>query len=344
MAVIAQPSMEKEAPALIMKLIIQIPCLNEAQTLPQTLADLPKHIEGIDVIEWLIIDDGSTDDTVRVAREHGVHHIVQHTSNKGLAQAFQSGIDACLLYGADIIVNTDGDNQYPGRYISDLVQPILNQAADMVIGARPIDDIAHFSRMKKFLQRLGSRVVRYVSDTDVPDAPSGFRAMSREAALRLTVLTGYTYTLETIIQAGQKNLTITSVPIQTNPKTRESRLIKSMSRYVLRSGATIIWLFLLYRPLRTFSYLALPFVLMGLALWGRYGVLLVMGEGGRGANVQSITVGAALLIIGFMIFLIGLLGNLIAINRRLHEETLYHLKKLTVNTYRPEIHEHQGDR
>ncbi|MCB9436577.1 MAG: glycosyltransferase family 2 protein [Anaerolineales bacterium] len=324
-----------------MKLIIQIPCLNEAATLPQTLADLPKQIEGIDTIEWLIIDDGSTDDTVQVAREHGVHHIVQHTGNKGLAKAFQSGINGCLQYGADIIVNTDGDNQYPGRYISDLVQPILQNKADMVIGERPIQDIPHFSRTKKLLQNVGSGVVRYVSGTSIPDAPSGFRALSREAALRLTILTNYTYTLETIIQASHKNLTVTSIPIQTNPKTRESRLIKSMSRYVLRSGATIIWLFLLYRPLRTFSYLALPFVLLGLTLWGRYGVLLVMGEGGRGANVQSITVGAALLIIGFMIFLIGLLGNLIAINRRLHEETLYHLKKLTVNSYRSEAHEHK---
>lgn len=319
-----------------MKLIIQIPCLNEAETLPQTLAELPRQIEGIDTIEVLIIDDGSTDDTIAVARQHGVQHVVRHTRNKGLAHAFQSGLDACLQLGADIIVNTDGDNQYPGRYIPDLVQPILAKKADMVIGTRPIQNIPHFSPIKKLLQRLGSAVVRYVSETDVPDAPSGFRALSQEAALRLTVLTNYTYTLETIVQASYKNLTIAHVPIQINAKTRESRLIKSIPRYVVRSGSTLLWLFLLYRPLRTFSYLALPFVVMGVGLWARYGVLLLQGAGGRSAHVQSITVGSALLIIGFMIFLFGLIGSLIAMNRRLHEETLYRIKKVTLNPRHPQ--------
>lgn len=319
-----------------MKLIIQIPCLNEEETLPQTLAELPSQIDGIDVIEWLIIDDGSTDDTVRVAREHGVHHIVQHHVNKGLAIAFQSGLNTCLKLGADIIVNTDGDNQYPGRYITDLVKPVVAGHADIVIGARPIRNIVHFSRSKKALQWLGSAVVRYVSQTKVRDAPSGFRAFSREAALRLTILTKYTYTLETIVQASHKNLMITSVPIETNAKTRESRLIKSIWRYVFRSGATIMWLSLLYRPLRTFTYLALPFALAGCVLWGRYGILILTSEAERGANVQSIVVGAVCLIIGFLIFLIGLLGNLIAINRRMHEEILYQLRRTENDKYRLE--------
>lgn len=209
-----------------MKLIIQIPCLNEEHTLPETLAGLPKQIDGVDEIEWLIIDDGSTDRTVEVAQEHGVHHIVRHQGNKGLAKAFQTGLDACLKNDADIIVNTDGDNQYPGSYIGDLVAPIISYQADMVIGSRPIQQTVHFSWTKKNLQWIGSAVVRYVSRTSVPDAPSGFRALSREAALKLNIITDYTYTLETIIQAGNKNLTITSVPIQTNYKTRESRLMK----------------------------------------------------------------------------------------------------------------------
>lgn len=312
-----------------MKLIIQIPCLNEQTTLPATLARLPRHIDGIDEIEWLIINDGSTDNTVAVAREHGVHHIVHHNGNKGLAAAFQSGIDACLQRGADIIVNTDADNQYPGEAIPALVRPIIDGDADMVIGNRQTHTIAHFSKAKKYLQWLGSAVVRSVSGTDVPDAPSGFRALSREAALRFNVLTSYTYTLETIIQAGHKNITIAHIPVQTNPKLRESRLISSIPRYVTRSGTTIMRLFLLYRPLRTFTYLALPFVLVGLGLWARFGVLLLLGEAGRGTNVQSVIVGAALLIIGFLIFVMGLIGDLIAINRRLHEQTLYYLKKST---------------
>lgn len=310
-----------------MKLLIQIPCLNEELTLPTTLAELPRHIDGIDEIEWLVIDDGSTDRTVEVARNLGVEHIVTHNVNKGLAAAFQSGINAGLQLGADIIVNTDADNQYPGRQIEALVRPILQGKADMVIGDRRTHTIEHFSPLKKRLQSLGSAAVRYVSRTDVPDAPSGFRAMNRETALRLNVLTHYTYTLETIIQAGNKNLTIVHIPIQTNPKTRESRLIRSTVRYVLRSALTIIRLFILYRPLRTFSYFALPFATVGLVLWLRFLVLILQGEAERGSNVQSLIVGSAFIIIAFIIFLIGLIGDLIAINRRLHEETLYYLKK-----------------
>lgn len=310
-----------------MKLIIQIPCLNEEATLPETLAVLPRHIDGVDTIEWLIIDDGSTDNTVKVAREHGVQHVVRHTSNKGLATAFQSGINACLNLGADIIVNTDADNQYPGEYIPRLVAPIVQRQADMVIGDRQTHQIAHFSPTKKLLQNFGSRMVRYVSGTDVPDAPSGFRALTRETALRLNVMTHYTYTLETIIQAGAKNLTIAYVPIKTNPKTRESRLFKSMFGYVWRSMMTLLKLFLLYRPLRSFTYLALPFAIGGGILWARYGILLLTGDTARASNIQSVIVGAVFIIIAFVVFLMGMIGDLIAINRRLHEETLYYLKK-----------------
>lgn len=310
-----------------MKLIIQIPCLNEEDTLPMTLAELPQHIDGVDEIELLIIDDGSTDNTAQVARAHGVHHVVSHATNKGLAAAFQSGINAALQLGADIIVNTDADNQYPGRYIPALVRPILKREADMVIADRQVNNIPHFSPVKKRLQNLGSLVVRSVSQTNVPDAPSGFRAISREAALRLNIFSGYTYTLETIIQAGKKNLTVTSVPVQTNTKHRESRLIRSTWRYVLRSAWTILRIFMLYEPLRTFTYIAVPFALAGLVLWGRFGVLWLLDETTRGSNVQSVIVGAAFIIIAFLVFLIGLVGELIAINRRLHEETLYYLKR-----------------
>lgn len=319
-----------------MKLIIQIPCLNEADTLPQTLADLPQEIDGIDQIEWLIIDDGSTDDTVQVARAHGVQHIVQHPRNLGLATAFQSGLNACLQRGADVIVNTDGDNQYPGRYIADLVEPIVAGQADMVIGDRQTEMIPHFSPVKKRLQKLGSAVVRYASGTQVPDAPSGFRAISREAALRLNIFSGYTYTLETIIQAGNKKLTVSSVPITTNPKTRESRLIRNVPLYVLRSAITIMRLFMLYQPFRTFAYLSLPFLLSGGLLWLRYLLIILSDQDARGANVQSIIVGAVLLLMGFVVFLFGLIGELIAINRRLHEETLYHAKRAAFEQRAPD--------
>lgn len=310
-----------------MKLIIQIPCYNEAETLPQTLAELPTEIAGIDVLEWLIIDDGSADATAAVAREHGVHHIVRHKVNKGLATAFQTGIRACMERGADIIVNTDADNQYPGRFIPALVQPILDQKADLVIGDRQTDQIEHFSPIKKRLQSWGSSVVRIVSQTDVPDAPSGFRAMTRDTALRFNIVTRYTYTLETIIQAGNLNLTIVSVPVQTNAKTRESRLIKSIPQYVARSAMTILRLFMLYKPLQTFLYLSLPFWIIGVGFWLRYFVLFITDNVQRGSNIQSVVVGAVAIILAFILVVFGFIGDLIAVNRRLHEESLYYIKR-----------------
>jgi glycosyltransferase involved in cell wall biosynthesis len=310
-----------------MKLIIQIPCYNEEKTLPETLAELPQHIDGIDEIEILIINDGSADRTSDVARELGVHHIAEHHVNRGLATAFKTGLDACLQQGADIIVNTDADNQYPGRYIADLVRPILDHKADMVIGDRQTSEIAHFSPSKKLLQHVGSGVVRFASGTSIPDAPSGFRAMSREAALRINILTGYSYTLETIIQAGKKGLVVSHIPITTNPQTRKSRLVKNNLDYVKRSASTILRLFLLYEPLRSFVYLSLPLLLVGLVLWGRFLVLMLLGESARGSNVQSILVGSVMIIISGLVFTIGLLGEMLAINRHLQEETLYYLKR-----------------
>jgi glycosyltransferase involved in cell wall biosynthesis len=309
-----------------MKLIIQIPCYNEAETLPVTLAELPREIAGIDQIEILIIDDGSHDRTSEVARQHGVHHIVRHTRNRGLAAAFQSGITACLQLGADIIVNTDADNQYPGGFIPALVQPIVSGQADLVIGDRQTHTIQHFSPLKRLLQHWGSAVVRWVSQSDVPDAPSGFRAMSRHAALQLNVFTRYTYTLETIIQASKRNLVITHVPVRTNEKLRDSRLIKSTRSYVWRSARTILYLFLLYQPLRSFSLLALPFFTIGLITWLRYGVILLQGEAERGSNVQSVIVGGVFILIAFLLVVLGALGEVIALNRRLQEDILFYLK------------------
>lgn len=315
----------------MVKLIIQIPCFNEESDLPGTLAHLPRDIPGVDRVEWLIIDDGSTDATVNVARANGVDHVVRHTTNKGLAAAFQTGLNACLQLGADIIVNTDADNQYPGAFIPDLIAPILAHKADMVIADRQVHLIPHFSRVKIALQRLGSRVVRYVSGTGVPDAPSGFRALSRETALRINVMTGYTYTLETIIQAGKRNLTVTHVPIHVNPKTRDSRLIRSLPDYVARSMITIFKLLVMYEPLRTFTWVSLPFLLVGVGLWLRYAVIWLQGEAERGSHVQSILVGSVALLVALFIFMMGLIGELIAINRRLHEETLYYVKRLALS-------------
>jgi len=310
-----------------MKLIIQIPCFNEEDNLPITLADIPRQIDGIDDIEILIIDDGSADRTAEVARAHGVNHIVRHPSNQGLATAFQSGLTACIQLGADIIVNTDADNQYPGQSIPDLVKPILANEADMVIGDRQTHAIEHFSPVKRYLQGFGSGVVRFISGTSVPDAPSGFRAMSRKTALRLHIFTRYTYTLETIIQASNHALKITSVPVQTNPKMRESRLMKSTTGYVMRSASTILQLFLLYQPLRSFSYLSIPFFAVGGFFWLRYLVILITTTPERAANIQSITVGGVLIMIGVLSVLFGLIGKVVAFNRRLQEEILYHLKQ-----------------
>jgi len=304
-----------------MKLIIQIPCFNEEQTLPRTLADLPQAIDGIDTIETLIIDDGSTDRTLEIAKQHGVDHIVRLPRNRGLAHAFSAGLEACLDRGADIIVNTDGDHQYQGAGIQLLVAPILDGRADMVVGDRRVEAIPHFSPIKKFLQKRGSAVVRWISDTSVIDTTSGFRAFSREAAQRLMIFSNYTYTLETIIQAGKKGLTVESVPVVTNELTRESRLIRSTASYVLRSAATIMRIFLMYEPLRVFSYLSLVPLLAGLALFARYAYFFAIGEGG--GHVQSFIVASVLLLLAFQVFLLGLLADLIGRNRRILEESLY---------------------
>lgn len=308
-----------------MKLIIQIPCLNEAETLTVTLNDLPKKIEGIDKIEYLIIDDGSTDDTVKTAREWGVDYVVHFCSNRGLAKGFMAGMDASLRNGADIIVNTDADNQYCGEDIEKLVRPILEGKADIVIGERPIDDTAHFSPLKKKLQHIGSRTVRIASETKIPDAPSGFRAYSREAALRMNVINRYTYTLETIIQAGHNKIPMTSVPIRTNPELRKSRLFHSMFGYIKKSVITIIRSFMMYKPLRFFGTIGTLFSVGGLALGIRFLVYLFGGEGA--GHVQSLILTAVLLLIGVFSYLIGLQADIIAANRKLIEDVQYHSRR-----------------
>lgn len=301
-----------------MKLIIQIPCLNEAQTLHIALADLPKQIPGIDVIETLIIDDGCTDDTVAVALRNGVNHVVGFRHNQGLARAFMLGIEACLERGADIIVNTDADNQYNAADIEQLVRPILEQKADLVIGARPIAQIQHFSPIKKLLQRIGSWVVRLVSNTDVADAPSGFRAMTKEVAMVLNVFSDYTYTLETIIQAGQRNLRILSVPIRVNGELRPSRLVRSIVSYVRRSIFTMIRIFVVYRPLRFFMTMSIVPLLLGLAIGGRFLVYFAQGDGS--GHVQSLILAAVLLLVAFQTMLLAVLADLQSVNRRLLED------------------------
>ncbi|MFQ5708765.1 MAG: glycosyltransferase family 2 protein [bacterium] len=309
-----------------MKLIIQIPCFNEAETLPETIGDLPKAIAGVDEVETLVVDDGSADATVEVARSLGVNHIVRHTNNKGLAEAFMTGLDACLKLGADIIVNTDGDNQYCGGNIADLVQPILQGDADIVIGDRQTNGIAHFSFAKKRLQSVGSWVVRHVSDTRVPDAPSGFRAFSREAALRMNVISKFSYTLETIIQAGKKNLAVTSVPVKTNKKLRESRLFTSIPRYLKRSLSTIFRIYTMYEPLKTFSYIGGAVFGGGVLISLRFLYFYLTGNGG--GHIQSLILAAVLMMIGFQVAMIGLVADLIGSLRRLVEDTLFRVKKL----------------
>jgi glycosyltransferase involved in cell wall biosynthesis len=301
-----------------MKLIIQIPCLNEAGTLHIALADLPKRIPGIDVIETLIIDDGCTDDTVAVAKAHGVHHVVGFRSNQGLARAFMLGLDACLERGADIIVNTDADNQYNAADIALLVKPILEGRADLVIGARPIAQIQHFSLLKKLLQRIGSWVVRRVSNTDVADAPSGFRAMSRDVAMVLNVFSDYTYTLETIIQAGQKNLRVASVPIRVNGELRPSRLVRSITSYVRRSIFTMLRIFVVYRPLRFFMAVSTVPLVLGLAIGVRFLIYYYQGDGS--GHVQSLILAALLLLVAFQTMLLAVLADLQSVNRRLLED------------------------
>lgn len=308
-----------------MKLIIQIPCLNEAETLEIALNDLPKHIDGIDEIEYLIINDGSRDNTVEVAKNWGVNYVVNFKKNKGLAKGFMAGIDACLRYGADIIVNTDADNQYCGEDIEKLVRPILERKADIVIGERPIDDTEHFSPLKKKLQHFGSYVVRKASQTDIPDAPSGFRAFSREAAMHINVMNNYTYTLETIVQAGRSNMAITSVPIRTNGELRKSRLFSSMGGYIKRSMVTIIRAYMMYRPLTFFSAMGLIPFSLGFIIGLRFLVFLFSGNGS--GHVQSLIFASTLMLLGFMTFIVGLQADVVANNRKILEDIQYRMRK-----------------
>ncbi|MCR4693902.1 MAG: glycosyltransferase family 2 protein [Pseudobutyrivibrio sp.] len=309
-----------------MKLIIQIPCYNEAETLEIALNDLPKHIDGIDTIEYLIINDGSKDATVEVARNWGVNYVVNFSNNRGLAHGFMAGLDACLRNGADIIVNTDADNQYVAADIEKLVKPILEGKSDIVIGARPIDETKHFSPTKKKLQHFGSWVVQKASNTDIPDAPSGFRAYSRDAAMKLNVTNDYTYTLETIVQAGRNRIGQTSVPIRTNDELRPSRLFSSMMGYVKKSMMTIIRAYLMYEPLKTFSLLALLPSLVGIIVVIRFLVYVFMGN--SAGHIQSLILGCTLLIMGFMTFMIGLVSDLLAKNRKLIEDIEFHARKM----------------
>jgi len=313
-----------------MKLIIQIPCLNEEQTLPETLKDLPKSLNGIDEIEILIIDDGSTDRTVQYAKEHGVHHILSLTNNKGLAKAFIFGIGHSLKLGADIIVNTDADNQYFGGDIEKLVQPILDKRADIVIGNRQVETISHFSPIKILLQKLGSWTVRRLSGTTIPDATSGFRAYSKEAALQMNVISDFTYTIETIISAGNKNLAIEHTPVRTNKKLRESRLFPSIQVYLRRSLVTMLKVYSMYRPLKLFTIAGGTIFLIGFAIGCRY--LFFFFQGQTEGHIQSLILSAITLIVGFQIIMMGIAAELIAVNRQLLEDIQLRIKKKEVKS------------
>lgn len=316
-------------PPNMKKLIIQIPCYNEEGTLGITLADLPREVAGVDVVEWLIIDDGSHDRTIEVAQKYGVDHIVRFTKNQGLAKGFMAGLEACLQAGADIIVNTDADNQYCAEDIPYLIEPILKRQADIVVGSRPISEIQHFSPTKKFLQKLGSWAVRIASKTNIPDAPSGFRAMSRQAAMQLNVFNSYTYTLETIIQAGQKGIAITSVPIRTNSMLRPSRLVKSNFSYVVRSLFTILRIFIVYKPLRFFLWLgSLPF---GLGIITLMRWLLFFLEGYDKPRIPTLILGTILILVGFQLWIFGLVADLLSVNRKVMEEVQFRLRRQDSN-------------
>ncbi len=308
------------------KLIIQIPCFNEAKSLTQTIQDLPNTIEGIDIIETLIINDGSNDNTTEIAKKLGVDHIVSNKHNMGLAKSFHRGIDQCLQRGADIIINTDGDNQYNGADIKKLIAPILNQQADIVIGDRETHKIPHFSRTKKALQWLGSSVVRKLSGIEVPDTVSGFRAISKEAAIKLNILSNYSYTVEMIIQAGKRGIKVVSVPIRTNPVTRESRLFKSIPDFVFKQIGTIIRMYVMYKPFRVFFYLGSILFLIGIFPITRFLYMYFTGSGD--GHVQSLVLGGILMMMSGIAWLAGLLADIISYNRQLHEMTLEKIKRI----------------
>ena len=325
-----------------MKLIVQIPCLNEEFTLPQTVRDIPRQIAGIDQVEILIIDDGSTDRTIEVARELGVDHIITHINNRGLAAAFRTGLDACLRLGADIIVNTDGDNQYHGQDIPKLVTPIVAGKAEIVVGDRQTDKIAHFDLHKKILQKLGSYIVRVLSGANLPDAVSGFRAFSREAAMQLNILTHYSYTVETILQAGKRHLAISSVHVGTNPKTRESRLVKSIPSFVMHQFNTMTRMYAMHQPLRYFFVISSIIMLGGLIPMIRFLSFYMEGKGD--GHIQSLIMGSVLLMIGFQVLVMGFLGDVISFNRRLMEDILYRVKKIEIDYLEDEKKLHLQDR
>lgn len=310
-----------------MKLVVQIPCLNEEATLPLVLESIPNKIDGIDEIVIVVIDDGSTDKTVEVARAHGVKHFVHHTRNQGLGRSFHDGVHYALSIGADIVVNTDGDNQYPQEKIGELVQPILDNKADIVIADRQTDTIKHFSPTKKFLQRLGSKVVNKAAGTDLPDAVSGFRAYSRESLIRLNTITRFSYCTETIIQAGNKGLSITSIPIKTNPKLRESRLFNSTLEHVVKSAVTIIRAYVMYKPYILFGALGGTLFVLGLIPFARF-IILSIQEGSTQGHIQSLVVGSTLLIAAFLCMVLNIIADLIRINRILTEDNLEQTKRL----------------
>jgi glycosyltransferase involved in cell wall biosynthesis len=322
------------------KLIIQIPCLNEEDTLPVTLGDLPREVAGFESVEWLIVDDGSTDRTVEVAREHGVDHIVRLTNNKGLASGFQAGLDASLKLGADVIVNTDADNQYHGPDVVRLVEPILAGNADMVVGDREVRTIEHFSPAKKLLQRLGSWVVRQASQTSVPDTTSGFRAYNREAALAIQVVSKFTYTLETIIQAGKMTVAVDHVPVRTNPKLRESRLFPSMWTYIRRNGVSIFRIYAMYEPLRVFMTGAFLLGLGAIAVWGRFLYFFLQGDGA--GHVQSLILGAVLFNAAMVLAAMGILGDLLSGQRITLQRVYERIRRIELELGVPPSHYEPG--
>jgi glycosyltransferase involved in cell wall biosynthesis len=317
------------------KLIVQIPCYNEEQTLPMVLQSIPLKIPGIDNIETMIIDDGSDDNTIKVAKKYGVDHIVRHKRNKGLAAAFTSGINMALKKGADIIVNTDGDNQYPQQDIPKLVDPILKGTHDIVIADRQTSTIKEFGLVKKLFQRFGSKVVNMAADTNLPDAPSGFRAYSREAAMSMNIITDFSYAMESIIHAGRKRIAITHVPVKTNPKTRESRLFKNMGQHILKSGAAIIRSYTMYHPFRVFMISGAASVVVGLIPFIRFLFLAISRGEAINGHLQSLIFGMVFMVLGVMFIVMGMVADLLATNRKLIEDALYRIKKIE---YRQDEH------